>query len=195
VATSTDLRSAIEEVQEQLPAEQVAGELGDAYGPRGLDLVARRLGALPWWMISACVHAVIFLLATLLTVAMPPAQTDEVVISSDVAKQKEPEYDEKKPRDIFRQNAEIQDEQQVEKPMLVGGTLGAMLLTIAVMSITRHQVRGLYLAFFASMSQVTLPAFSVPPAVALTNVVSAGSTSVITTLRAVSEPIFSTVMS
>ena len=32
-----------------------------------------------------------------------------------------------------------------EKPALVGGTLAAMLLTIAVMSITRHQVRALYL--------------------------------------------------
>ena len=34
----------------------------------------------------------------------------------------------------------------VEKPGLVTGTLGAMTLTIAVMSITRHQVRALYLA-------------------------------------------------
>jgi hypothetical protein len=33
----------------------------------------------------------------------------------------------------------------VEKPGLVGGTLGAMLLTIAIMSVTRHQVRALYL--------------------------------------------------
>jgi hypothetical protein len=33
----------------------------------------------------------------------------------------------------------------VEKPGLVAGTLGAMTLTVAVMSITRHQVRALYL--------------------------------------------------
>ena len=33
----------------------------------------------------------------------------------------------------------------VEKPGLVAGTLGAMTLTIAIMSITRHQVRALYL--------------------------------------------------
>lgn len=38
----------------------------------------------------------------------------------------------------------------VEKAGLVNGTLGAMALTIAVMSITRHQVRGLYLEPFAS---------------------------------------------
>jgi hypothetical protein len=34
----------------------------------------------------------------------------------------------------------------VENPALVGGTLHTMLVTIAVMSITRHQVRELYLA-------------------------------------------------
>jgi hypothetical protein len=33
----------------------------------------------------------------------------------------------------------------IEKPGLVNGTLGAMTLTIAIMSITRHQVRALYL--------------------------------------------------
>jgi hypothetical protein len=33
----------------------------------------------------------------------------------------------------------------VEKPALVAGTLGAMTLTIAVMSVIRHQVRALYL--------------------------------------------------
>ena len=33
----------------------------------------------------------------------------------------------------------------IDKPGLVNGTLGAMMLTIAVMSITRHQVRVLYL--------------------------------------------------
>ncbi len=33
----------------------------------------------------------------------------------------------------------------VDKPALVSGTLAAMLLTIAIMSVTRHQVRALYL--------------------------------------------------
>jgi hypothetical protein len=42
----------------------------------------------------------------------------------------------------------------VEKAGLVGGTLGAMVLTIAVMSITRHQVRGLYLDPVASRYEV-----------------------------------------
>ena len=38
----------------------------------------------------------------------------------------------------------------VERPGLVGGTLAAMLLTIAIMSVTRHQVRALYLEPVAS---------------------------------------------
>lgn len=41
----------------------------------------------------------------------------------------------------------------IEKPGLVNGTLGAMTLTIAVMSITRHQVRALYLAPSTSGSE------------------------------------------
>jgi len=42
----------------------------------------------------------------------------------------------------------------VQKPGLVGGTLGAMLLTIVIMSVTRHQVRGLYLEPYTSNFQV-----------------------------------------
>jgi hypothetical protein len=38
----------------------------------------------------------------------------------------------------------------VDSPALVVGTLGAMTLTIAVMTITRHEVRALYLAPFTA---------------------------------------------
>jgi hypothetical protein len=38
----------------------------------------------------------------------------------------------------------------VENPVLVVGTLGAMTLTIAIMAITRHEVRALYLAPFTA---------------------------------------------
>ncbi|MHC4914591.1 MAG: hypothetical protein ACYTGB_03785, partial [Planctomycetota bacterium] len=119
MATSTDLRAAIEEVQLQLPGEQLAGGLDGVYRPDWLSRVERRIGALPWWVISAVVHSVIFLLATLLTVAMPPAQVDEVVISTDVVMQEEQKYDEKLERDIFKQQAEIQHETEVEKPVVV----------------------------------------------------------------------------
>jgi len=43
----------------------------------------------------------------------------------------------------------------VDKPGTVSGTLGAMVLTIGVMSITRHQVRNLYLEPFAPRTELT----------------------------------------
>ena len=83
MATSTDLRAAIEEVQNQLPAGELEAE-GLEYRADWATRFERRVGALPWWVISAVIHSVIFLLATLLTVALPPAQVDEITISSDV---------------------------------------------------------------------------------------------------------------
>ena len=46
----------------------------------------------------------------------------------------------------------------VEKPGLVNGTLGAMILAIAIMSITRHQVRALYLEPATSQFQFEVAA-------------------------------------
>jgi hypothetical protein len=46
----------------------------------------------------------------------------------------------------------------VRQPALVGGALGTMTLAVAIMSITRHQVRALYLApFTAQTSFVVAP--------------------------------------
>jgi hypothetical protein len=119
MATSTDLRSAIEEVQQSLPADQVAAPdelpVGDSDWTTRLE---RRVGALPWWVISATVHAVVFLLIALLAVAVPPANIDEVVIATDVAKQKPPEYDPAKQRDIFKNTKDVQADTQVENPVV-----------------------------------------------------------------------------
>jgi hypothetical protein len=119
MATSTDLRSAIEEVQQSLPADQAAGAdqlpVGDSDWSTKLE---RRVGALPWWVISATVHAVVFLLIALLAVAVPPANLDEVVIATDVIKQKPPEYDPAKQRDIFKNTKDVQAEAQVENPVV-----------------------------------------------------------------------------
>jgi len=120
MATSTDLRAAIEEVQSQIPDEQLDLEgLEGAYEADLATRIEQRVGALPWWVISAVVHAVIFLLATLIGVAMPPPQTDEVTITTDVAEKKPPEYDEKKKRDVFRNMNEVKAEKQVENPLVV----------------------------------------------------------------------------
>ncbi len=120
MATSTDLRAAIEEVQEQLPDSSQEGELSElGYRSDLFTRFERRAGALPWWVISTVVHSVIFLLATLLTVALPPAEEDEVVITSDVARKEEPKYDEKKKRDIFKNPQEVKAETEVENPVVV----------------------------------------------------------------------------
>ena len=118
MATSTDLRSAIEEVQQQLPEEQLEVD-GALYEADWSTRMEQRVGALPWWVISAVVHSVIFLLATLLTVALPAANTDEVVITSDVAKKPEKKYDPKKKRDIFKNPREVEAETQVTNPLVV----------------------------------------------------------------------------
>ena len=121
MATSTDLRSAIQEVQNQLPPDQARAE-----GEMPLEGEAdwrvqfgRRVGAMPWWVISAATHAVLFLLIALLATAVAPVKQDEVVISTDVVKQKPPEYDPNKKRDIFKNVKDIQSEAQVETPVVV----------------------------------------------------------------------------
>ncbi len=119
MATSTDLRSAIEEVQGQLPAEglPVEGELPIAEGDWA-SRIERRVGALPWWVISAVTHAVVFLLIALLATAVAPAVTDEVVIATDVVKQKPPEYDPNKKRDIFKNPKDVVADTVVENPVV-----------------------------------------------------------------------------
>jgi hypothetical protein len=119
MATSTDLRAAIEEVQGQLPASQEQeGAAGPVCEPDVLGRLARRVGALPWWVISAATHAVLFLLIALLATAVAPVKTDEVIISTDVVKQKPPEFDPQKKRDIFKNTKDVQADAQVEHPVV-----------------------------------------------------------------------------
>jgi peptidoglycan hydrolase-like protein with peptidoglycan-binding domain len=120
MATSTDLRAAIDEVQRQLPAGQVeAGGIDGLYEAGPATSLEQRVGALPWWVISAVVHSVLFLLCTLIGVALPPPNMDEVSITTDIAKKEEPKYDEKKKRDIFKNPQEVKAEKQVENPVVV----------------------------------------------------------------------------
>ncbi len=73
----------------------------------------------PWWMISAAVHAVILMLMTIITVATAEKSQDDVVITTDLAKKKEPEYDENKVRDIFKNTKEVEADEIVENPVFV----------------------------------------------------------------------------
>jgi hypothetical protein len=123
MATSTDLRAAIVEVHRQLPRRArksvTTDRLEEFYEPDWATRIEQRFGATPWWVVSSVVHAILFLLVTLLSVALPPPATDEVVISSDVAQEKPPEYDPKKKRDIFRNPQEVKHETQVENPVVI----------------------------------------------------------------------------
>jgi hypothetical protein len=119
MATSTDLRAAIEEVQNQLPEDQLAGDFDELYEADLATKLEQRVGALPWWVISAVVHSVIFLLCTLIGVALPPPNMDEVSITTDMAKKEEPKYDQKKKRDIFKNPQEVKAETQVENPVVI----------------------------------------------------------------------------
>jgi Squalene-hopene cyclase C-terminal domain len=119
MATSTDLRAAIEEVQNQLPGEQLDGGMDDAYDADLASRIEQRVGALPWWVISAVVHSVIFLLCTLIGVALPPPNMDEVTITTDMAKKEEPKYDQKKKRDVFKNPQEVKADKQVENPVVI----------------------------------------------------------------------------
>jgi Squalene-hopene cyclase C-terminal domain len=120
MATSTDLRSAIEEVQSQIPDEQLELDgLEGAYEADYATSLQERVGALPWWVVSAVVHSVIFLLCTLIGVALPPPNMDEVTITTDMARKEEPKYDQKKKRDVFKNPQDVKAENQVENPVVV----------------------------------------------------------------------------
>jgi len=117
--TSTDLRAAISEVHRQLPKDVENREGPFAFEPDWATRLEQSMGHTPWWVVSAVVHAVIFLLATFLSVALPPPQVDEVTIISDLAKREEPEYDEKKKRDLFRNPQEVEHETRTERPLVI----------------------------------------------------------------------------
>jgi hypothetical protein len=106
----------VAERSKERPAEQASGQA--AAQPKVPGRIEGRLGALPWWAISAAIHAVLFLLVALLAVAVAPPRVDEVVISTDVVKQKPPEYDPIKKRDLFKNPKDVQADTQVDNPVI-----------------------------------------------------------------------------
>jgi hypothetical protein len=83
-----------------------------------LDALQMQFGSTPWWVVSAVVHALIFLMATLIGVALPPPQMDEVLIESPPPQKVVEKYNEKLKRDLFKKrNAPM--EKVIDKPMIV----------------------------------------------------------------------------
>ena len=78
-----------------------------------------QFGAAPWWIISFVFHGLLLLLLGLLSMVVMRSQSEETVITTDLAKSKPPEYDEKKPRDVFKNPVETPDkENPVEHPII-----------------------------------------------------------------------------
>ncbi len=79
-----------------------------------------RLGAAPWWVISGVFHGLLLLLLGLLSMVALRDASNETVITTDLAKAKPPEFDERKPRDVFRNRVPVPTEQQseVENPVV-----------------------------------------------------------------------------
>jgi hypothetical protein len=119
MATSTDLRAAIEEVQLAMPE----GEAFDAedFDPKlSLEKLTRRLGAMPWWVISSVVHTAIFLLATLLGMANQEMLRDneEIIFHVDQHKEKEKIPPRRKRRDVFPVDVAVASERESEKVLI-----------------------------------------------------------------------------
>jgi hypothetical protein len=74
-----------------------------------LDSLSRQMGAAPWWIISGAFHALVLLLVTLIGMAVLNAMDDDVVIVTDLTREKEPEkIEEPKERTIIPQPVEIE---------------------------------------------------------------------------------------
>jgi len=83
-----------------------------------LDEIQEQFGAAPWWVISATVHLVFLLLATIWVVVHPKLNKDPVIVTTDLVKQPERPYNPNRPRDIFKnaKNVDI-DMEYVENPV------------------------------------------------------------------------------
>jgi len=85
MATSTDLRAAIREIQETMRPEGGKVDLEEALRRARENWTGKfeeRIGALPWWLVSTISHGVILVLAATMFVAVPPAREEEVIITS-----------------------------------------------------------------------------------------------------------------
>ena len=127
MATSTDLNAAIDAVQESLHGGEpqplgptTTGEEAVAEAPGLAEALQKRLGSLPWWVISVIAHAILlFLFVTFFAAArMMTATSDDLFVQSEFTEPEEPEVDMKKPRDLFRNPVDAPAEVSVEQPVL-----------------------------------------------------------------------------
>jgi len=118
MATSTDLNAAIDKVQDSLVTEEAQEPFLDM--EKGwVDALQERMGALPWWVISVVVHAVLlFLFVTFFTAAQLLAPADDLFVTSEFTEPEEPEVDMEAPRDLFKNLVDAPAQVEVEQPIL-----------------------------------------------------------------------------
>ncbi|MCX7806886.1 MAG: zf-HC2 domain-containing protein, partial [Planctomycetota bacterium] len=95
-------------------------DLPDAEEEEGDDRpFIERLSAAPWWAISGTFHGLLLLLLGLLGMVVMRDASQETVITTDLAKARPPEFDEKRPRDVFRNlvPAPTEVQSEVEHPV------------------------------------------------------------------------------
>ncbi|MCK6471422.1 MAG: terpene cyclase/mutase family protein [Planctomycetes bacterium] len=89
-------------VQDQVIDEELE-EIEGASASTGLfESLSQQFGSAPWWVISGAFHGLMILLVFLIGMVVMRAAHSDLLIVTDLTKQKPPEYDEKKPTDVFK---------------------------------------------------------------------------------------------
>ncbi len=117
--STSNYTSSIAEPIDEMAAQPEEEDLLEPAGEGSLlDALQMQFGSTPWWVVSAVVHALIFLMATMLGVALAPPVEDEVVIESPPPPKVVEKYNENVKRDLFKKrNAPM--EKVIDKPMIV----------------------------------------------------------------------------
>lgn len=99
---------------EQQVQEEVQVENGGMF-----DAVSDTVGPAPWWVISGAFHGLLLLLVTLISMAIIRPSESDIIITTSLEKSKPPEYDPKKPRDVFKTSVQApEDGPVVEHPIV-----------------------------------------------------------------------------
>jgi hypothetical protein len=83
MATSTDLRVAIEEIRQAMGPEDVKPDLDEALRRARESWTKKfeeRIGSLPWWLLSTMTHGALLLLLGSMVLLSPPPKEEETVI-------------------------------------------------------------------------------------------------------------------
>lgn len=114
-STSSDVGAASSKVFQHVEESDETLALEGTY----TATLVERLGDAPWWIISGGFHALLLLLLTLIGMAVVRTHASDVVIATNLEKQKAPDYDETRPRDVFKNPEPVESNlPPVENPVV-----------------------------------------------------------------------------